>query len=66
MDKTSREQNGLEGAEALLFFNVPREHGAKLEVSPAADSRAEGVVGDGWWEGSWMLTPLSWRRSDPA
>lgn len=46
VDKPSTEQDDLKGAKALLFFNVPREQEAKLEVSPPTD---RGVRG-GWRE----------------
>lgn len=41
------------GAGALLFLRVPREQEAKLKVSPAADSRVEGVTAGGRDAGCW-------------
>lgn len=49
-DKPTGERHDLRGAEALLFFHVPRRHRAKLEVSPhppPADSGVEGVTAGG-------------------
>lgn len=60
LDKPSTEQDDLKGAKALLFFNVPREQEAKLEVSPPRRQRsARGVTRKGslLYRGGHLIQP---------